>query len=134
MKKIFLKFLGYWKSTYISFKMLSLLCFASMISIIVSVFNNDLDANGNLVIIRHTFSSIIGYFLENTTKKVFVCTDKVIILRNLIVGIIALIILFVVIFACIFDTNVNNPFLILLKNVLCSCIGFLISASENCIK
>lgn len=69
MKKGFFKLFEYWKSTYISFKILSILAFCSLLSIIISVFNNHLDANGNLVIMRHTFSSIIGYFLENTTKK-----------------------------------------------------------------
>ena len=134
MKKGFFKLFQYWKSTYISFKILSILAFCSLLSIIISVFNNNLDANGNLVIIRHTFSSIIGYFLENTSKKVFICTDEIIILRNLIVGIISITILIVTTLACFFNVNVNNPSLLLLKNILCSCVGFLISASETCIK
>ena len=52
--------------------------------------------------------------------------------RNLIVGIVSIAIFIVVIITYVYGINSNNPSLILLKSVLSSCIGFLISACKDC--
>ena len=121
-----------WKLIYVTYKVIFIICMLSFISIIVSVFDNNLEASGNLASIRSTFSSIIGLLLEDNTKSKIVCNDKNMFFRNLVVGIISIVIVMVVIICYIYNIDTNNSSLILLKNVLASCIGFLISASKDC--
>lgn len=123
-----------WKPIYITYKILFVICIMSFLTIILSVYDTALDATGNLVIIRTVFSSIIGFLLESSTKSSMVCSDKSMGVRNLVVGIISIAITVVIIICYIIDTDPNNPSLILLKNILFSCIGFLISAGKDCAK
>ena len=121
-----------WKSIYVTYKVIFILCILSLISIVVSVFDNNLDATNNLAIIRSTFSSIIGFLLEDSTINKSTCTSRTMFFRNLIVGIVSIVIFIVVIITYIYGIDSNNPSLILLKSVLSSCIGFLISACKDC--
>lgn len=98
----------------------------------ISIFHPEpeLDATGNLVTIRTIFSSIAGYILEESTKT---CSSNSRLLKNkiLLVGTFAIIALIVITASYIIDIDVNNASLILIKNLLFSSIGFLISASKD---
>lgn len=96
----------------------------------VSIFDANLDATGNLVTIRTVFSSIAGYILEKSTRT---CKVDKSLLKNkvLIVGSMSVIFTIVVLLSYLFDINVNNPSLILIKNLLYSTVGFLISSSNE---
>lgn len=96
----------------------------------ISIFHPELDATGNLVTIRTAFSSIAGYILEKSTKT---CSSNPRLLKNkiLLVGTFAIIALIVITVAYIINIDVNNPSLILIKNLLFSSIGFLTSASKD---
>lgn len=134
IKKILEVIKGRWKPIYITYKILFTICMLSFFTIIVSVFDPNLDATGNLVIIRTAFSSIIGFLLESSTKTVMICNDKSTTFRNTVVGIVSILITIVIIICYVYEIDPDNPSLILLKNVLFSCIGFLISASKDCAK
>ncbi|MGL5351852.1 MAG: hypothetical protein ACRDA5_00855 [Clostridium sp.] len=102
MRVIFESALKRWRSLYISYKVLTIICMLTFGAIIFSVFDSGLAIDGtrdigNLVIIRTIFASIIGFLLENSTKKSIVCNDKVMYFRNTVVGIISIVITIVVI-------------------------------------
>lgn len=118
-------------SLYSSSKFLLILCFMCLIFICISVFVPALTTDGNIVIIRSSFSAIIGYLLESASKKL-VCGDKQLAIRNFTIGIIAIIITIVIMMASLAAINIYDPSLVLLKNTLSSCIGFLISSSKSC--
>lgn len=132
IKKLINFILISWRSMYISFKILLIVLLLCFFTIGSSIFNPFLDATGNLVTIRTIFSSIIGYVLESSTKQVIACKKNAVVLRNIIVGFIAIGITIIIIFSYFYAVDVNNPSLLLFKNILFSCIGFLISASEKC--
>lgn len=123
-----------WQKNYITSKVLVIICMICFIAIIISVFDEDLEATGNLIIIRNVFSSVVGYMLESSTKSEFLCADQNSFIRNLVVSTISIITTLVIILCYIYGINPDNPSLILLKNILFSCIGFLISASKSCSK
>lgn len=132
MKTIWKTALKRWKSIYISYKVLIIICMLTFSSIIYSVFNTSMGDSTHLIIIRTIFASIVGFLLENTTKNGVVCNDKVMYFRNAVVGLISITITIVVIICYIYNVDATNHSLILLKDILFSCIGFLISASEAC--
>lgn len=132
MKIILESSLKKWKAIHITYKILFVISMLTFFTIIISVFDTSLDDYGNLVIIRTVFSSIIGFLLESSTQSKAVCTGKVADFRNLTVGIVSIIITIVVIISYIYNFSSSNTSLILLKNILFSCVGFLISASGNC--
>lgn len=123
-----------WSQNYIANKVLFIICMICFLTILISVFDKDLDATGNLVIIRTVFSSVVGFMLESSTRSEFICYDKSSFIRNLVISTISIITTLVVILCYIYGINSNNPSLILLTNILFSCIGFLISASKFCSK
>lgn len=123
-----------WSKNYIANKVLFIICMICFITILLSIFDTNLDATGNLVIIRTIFSSIVGYMLESSTRSEFVCSDQNAFIRNAVVSIVSIITTIAVILCYLYNIDPNNPSLILLKNVLFSCIGFLISASKSCSK
>lgn len=123
-----------WRSIYITYKILFIISMLSFLLIIFSVFNPSLENMENLVIIRTIFSSIIGFLLEACTQNKMICNDKIMFFRNLVVGIMSITITIVVIICYIYIIDIDNGSLILLKDILFSCIGFLISASKNCAK
>lgn len=132
MKGLWKAALKRWKSIYISYKVLIIICMLTFSSIIYSVFNTSMEESTHLIIIRTIFASIIGFILENTTKNGVVCNDKVMFFRNAVVGLISITITVVVIISYIYNVDASNHSLVLLKDILFSCIGFLISASEAC--
>lgn len=96
----------------------------------ISIFDPNLDSTGNLVTIRTIFSSIVGFILEKSTR---LCNPDKILLRNkvLIIGCLGVIFTIVVLLSYLLNVNVNNPSLILIKNLLFSCVGFLISCNNE---
>lgn len=114
----------------IACKYLIILGLISFLVVCMSIFDTELDATGNLVTIRTAFSSIAGYILERSTKT---CTSSPKLLKTkvLVVGTFAVMAMIVTICAYVLDINVNNPSLILIKNLLFSSIGFLTSASKD---
>ncbi len=121
-----------WQSIYITYKILFIIAMLSFGLIIFSVFNPDFKSVDNLVAIRTIFSSIIGFLLENCSQNKTNCNEKIMFFRNLVVGIISITITIVIMVAYIYTVDIDNESMILLKNILFSCIGFLISASKNC--
>ncbi|MEG2787579.1 MAG: hypothetical protein RR942_07130 [Romboutsia sp.] len=111
-------------------KYLTVLGIISLSVVCISIFHPELDATGNLVTIRTAFSSIAGYILEKSTKN---CTSNQRLLKNkiLLVGSFAVIAMLITTIAYVFNIDVNNPSLILIKNLLFSSIGFLTSASKD---
>lgn len=123
LKKLFL-------DLELNFKCLIILIFIAFPVICLSIFDPYLDATGNLVTIRTAFSTLIGYVLQKSTATI--TTDiKSFQTKIVFVGIIAAISLIVVSLSYLFEIDVNNPSLILIKNLLFSSIGFLTSASSN---
>lgn len=116
---------------YITSKFLLFLATVCLIIIGTSIFIPNLDATGNLVTIRTLFSSIIGCILETTSRRLS-CKDNIMLLKNYCIGILSICILSILILSVIFNINVNNPSLLLLKNILFSCVGFLISSTKEC--
>lgn len=102
----------------------------TLIAICLSIFDKNLDATGNLVTIRAVFSSITGYILEKSTRT---CEVDKTLLRNkvLVVGSISVVFTIIVILSYLLNINVNNPSLILVKSLLLSTVGFLISCIDN---
>ncbi|MGL5694947.1 MAG: hypothetical protein ACRCXA_12775 [Peptostreptococcaceae bacterium] len=98
--------------------------------ICISSFIQTLDASGNLVTLRTIFSSIAGYILEKSTCTSS-CDTNLTKNKIFIIGTFSLICIVVIIFASFLESNVNNPSLVLIKNLLFSSVGFLISATEN---
>lgn len=123
-KKIFV-------DVYITSKFLFIIGIISFILIAISSFDTNLDANGNLVTIRTLFSSLVGFLLEKTTRNMS-CDDTFLILKNYFIGGLALATVIILGISMFFVTNNNNPSLILLKNLLFSSVGFLISSSKDC--
>lgn len=123
-----------WKGIHITYKILFIISMLTFSTIIVSVFDNTLGEEGNLVIIRTIFSSIIGFLLESSTQNKTICNGKGADFRNITVGIVSIIITIVVISCYMLEIGNSNASLILLKNVLFSCVGFLISACSSCAK
>ncbi|MGL5753902.1 MAG: hypothetical protein ACRCYC_01115 [Paraclostridium sp.] len=111
-------------------KYLTVLGIISLSVVCISIFHPELDATGNLVTIRTAFSSIAGYILEKSTKN---CTSNQRLLKNkiLLVGSFAVIAMLITTIAYVLNIDVNNPSLILIKNLLFSSIGFLTSASKD---
>ena len=130
IKNAFNKIKGFFDKLGIVCKYLIILGIISFLVVCISIFDTELDATGNLVTIRKAFSAIVGYTLEISTKT---CTSSPNLLRIkvLIVGNFAIIAMIVIIFAYMFNINVNNPSLILIKDLLFSSIGFLTSASKE---
>lgn len=122
---------NFFSSMYISSKFLFIIATFSLFLISCSVFIPNLDATDNLVTIRTVFSSITGWILESSSRKI-ICNDRDLLVRNYIVGSFATIILFVLALSIYFSADVNNPSLLLLKNTLFSSVGFLISSSQSC--
>lgn len=116
---------------YITSKMLLIIGFLCFIIITISAFDSNLDATGNVVTIRTLFSSIIGFILENESRKIL-CEDTFVMIKNYTTGLLSIAIVLILGATIIFSIDVNNPSLILLKNVLFSCVGFLISTSKEC--
>lgn len=132
MKSILDTALKKWNEIYITYKILFIIAMLTFGTIILSVFDNSLGESGNLVIIRTTFSSIIGFLLESSMKNKMICDGKVAEFRNWVVGIVSVIITIVIVMCYIIEIASSNASLILLKNVLFSCVGFLISACSSC--
>ena len=130
-KDLIKRFKNLISESYVTSKFLILIGAIAFIMIGISVFDTDLDANGNLVTIRTLFSSIMGFILEKTSRKLL-CTETSIMLKNYCIGILAVLILLIIGGSAILEINVNNPSLILFKNILFSCVGFLISATKEC--
>ncbi|MGL4848454.1 MAG: hypothetical protein ACRC28_05935 [Clostridium sp.] len=116
---------------YTTAKFLAIVGALCFIMIAISVFDPNLDASGNLVTIRTVFSSIVGCLLEQTSRKVL-CTDTTVMFKNYCIGILAVSITLLLGLTEVFGVDVNNPSIILLKNVLFSSIGFLISGTKDC--
>lgn len=130
--KILKPILEEWKSLYVTYKVILIICALCFISIVVSVFDRNLNASNNLSIIRITFSSIIGFLLEDSSKNKMVCNGKVMFFRNLMAGLVSISIIIVIIITYVYDVDINNTSLMFLKNILSSHIGFLISACKDC--
>ncbi len=112
---------------------LTILAIMGLLVIAISVFDPNLDASGNLVTIRTVFSAIIGYILKKSTSS---CSEDYKALRNKtwMVGVFAIIMMIIVVMSYILEISVNNPSLILIKNLLFSAVGFLTSSNEKNIK
>lgn len=119
------------KGIYITSKFLFVIGIMCFIIISFSVFIPELDATGNVVTIRTLFSSIVGFVLESSTRKLF-CDDTFTMLKNCFIGVIAIIIIIILAATVVLSIDVNNPSLLLLKNTLFSCVGFLISTTKEC--
>lgn len=106
---------------------ISVIC---LIVISISIFDTSLDATGNLVTIRTIFSAIVGFILEKTTS---LCEPdpKAVKSKTTIIGSFALIATVIVALSYFLDMNVNNPSLVLIKNLLFSAVGFLTSSATN---
>lgn len=102
-------------------KFLSILGLLSFIAISGSIFNPYLDATDNLVTIRTGFSSVIGYFLQRSSSS----------RKTILLGILALLMMIVIVFSYFFKVSVDNPSLILLKNLFFSLIGYLTGTVAN---
>lgn len=111
--------------------MLLVIGFLCFVIIAVSAFDPNLDATGNVVTVRTLFSSIIGFVLESSSRKVL-CDDTFVMLKNYTTGLLSIAIVLILGATIVFSVDVNNPSLILLKNILFSCVGFLISTSKEC--
>lgn len=124
------EFKEFFKNLGIVCKYLTVLGIISLIVVCISIFHPELDATGNLVTIRTTFSSISGYILEKSTKN---CTSDTRLLKNkiLLVGSFSIIAMIIITLGYIFNIDVNNPSLVLIKNLLFSSIGFLTSANKD---
>ena len=131
-EKILKPILEKWKSLYVTYQVIFIICTLCFISIIISVFDKNLNASNNLSIIRTTFSSIIGFLLEDSSKNKVVCNGKVMFFRNLMAGLISISIIIVILITYIYQVDIDNTSLIFLKNILSSFIGFLISACKDC--
>lgn len=131
IKELLINFKKNFSKIYISSKFLFIIAFFSFLMISISIFIPNLTAMDNVVTIRTVFSSIIGWILESTSREML-CNDKSLLLRNYVIGLLALSILMLLGLSIYFSINVNNPSLILLKNTLFSAVGFLISSSKNC--
>ncbi|MGL5646411.1 MAG: hypothetical protein ACRDDY_01055 [Clostridium sp.] len=116
---------------YTTAKFLAIVGILCFIMIAISIFDSNLDASGNLVTIRTVFSSIVGCLLEQTSRKAL-CTDTAVMFKNYCIGILAISITLLLGLTEVFEVDVNNPSIILLKNVLFSSIGFLISGTKEC--
>lgn len=121
---------NFFKELELNFKFLILLGLIAFSILSISIFDHSLDATGNLVTIRTCFSSIIGYILE---KSISYCNPDYKALKNktLLVGVFSIITMIVIILAYIFNVPVDNPSLILFKNLLFSSIGFLTSSANK---
>ena len=97
---------------------MSLLGIVLFFAISISIFNTNANSTDNLSTIRTSFSSIVGYFLQKASSKK----------KTILLGMLAIFIMLVILFSYIFDTPVNNPSLILFKNLFFSLMGYLTSA------
>ncbi|MEG0666980.1 MAG: hypothetical protein RR460_00040 [Clostridium sp.] len=131
-KLIYDKICSHWCKIHLSTKFIFILCIMCLISLNVSIFVGNVDTVNNMMTIRSAFASIIGYILEDSSKKILTCGDNFLLIRNFTVGIIAISILFTLILCICYDINNNTPSLVLLRSTLFSCIGFLISSSKDC--
>lgn len=131
IKNLLNKLGAFFSKLYISSKFLLIIGSLCFLIISGSVFVPELDASGNIVTIRTLFSAIVGFILENTSKKVL-CTDHFLILKNYCVGSLAVATTIILAGSIFFSVDVNNPSLILLKNLMFSTVGFLISSSKEC--
>ncbi|ENY99878.1 hypothetical protein HMPREF1092_03015 [Clostridium thermobutyricum] len=116
--------------TYSSTRFLIIIFGICLILISISVFF-DINQNEGLITIRTIFASIIGFLIEISSSKV-ICNDRTTIIRNYIVGSVSLLIVFILILDIIYYVSPINPSLMLLRNTLFSCVGFLISCSKYC--
>lgn len=130
LKTIILSLKNFFHGLNLNCRFLALLLTLAFPIICLSIFDHELDANGSLVAVRTAFSTIIGYLLQKSTSTI--TTDsKLLKNKTIIVGVLAIVSLIIVSFSYIFDTNINNPSLALIKNLLFSSIGFLTSATSD---
>lgn len=131
LKKFIKALMNMISKSYVTSKFLILIGGIAFLMIGISVFVPNLDATGNLATIRTIFSSIIGFILEKTSRRVL-CTETSIMLKNYCVGFLAVAVILIIGFSVLFSVDMNNSSLILLKNLLFSCVGFLISSTKEC--
>lgn len=130
-------------------KFLVIVFFICLIPICISSFETQMSSQGNMITIRTMFSSILGYIIENISnnknkkdegKQEDRQDDRSepqeenkiqIELRVLIVGHILLFITISLIVGAIVNVEQSNQSLVLLKNTVFACIGFLISATKT---
>lgn len=118
------------KDVYITSKFLFMICIICFVIICCSIFIPGLNANENLATIRTLFSSVIGFILETSIRKI-PCDDTFINLKNYFIGILAISIIILLPVSSKVPIS-DTPSLILLKNIVFSCVGFLISGTKNC--
>lgn len=121
---------NFFKELELNFKFLILLGLIAFSILSISIFDKSLNATGNLVTIRTCFSSIIGCILD---KSISYCNpdNKALKNKTLVVGLFSIITMIVIIFSYILNISVDNPSLILFKNLLFSSVGFLTSSSSE---
>lgn len=118
IKKYLSSIYSFFNELDLNCKFLSLLGIVLFFAISISIFNTNANSTDNLSTIRTSFSSIVGYFLQKASSKK----------KTILLGMLAIFIMLVILFSYIFDTPVNNPSLILFKNLFFSLMGYLTSA------
>ena len=125
------KLKDYTSDIYPSVKFLYIILFILISAIGYSAFDDNLVSNDNMVVLRASFSSILGYMLEAGTSKI-ICENRYVKLKCRIVGGMAIWCCVIILIAHIMDLNTDNSSLIVIKNTLLSSIGFLISSAKAC--
>ena len=117
---------------YVSLKFIYLILVVLLFTIVLSVFIPSLSLNDNIVAVRASFSSIIGYLLESTTSKIS-ANNRFLLYKNTTVGMLSLLCAIIITIALFLDIESNNASLILIKNTLLSSISFLICSVKRCV-
>ncbi|MGL4912271.1 MAG: hypothetical protein ACRC3Y_07540 [Romboutsia sp.] len=130
IKKYMISIYNFFNELELCCRFLTIIAVISFFVISISILNHNLDATGNLVTIRTAFSSIIGYILEKSTSS---CNPdaKALKIKTLLVGSFSILSMIVIILSYVFNIPVDNPSLILFKNLFFSSIGFLTSSSGS---
>lgn len=131
LREVFNVIQNYFSGMFISVKFIYLLLSIFFILLTLTMLFGNTASDDNVIVLRTAFSSLMGYVLENSTRK-YICTDKGNQYKIFIVGSIALGITFIVFLSYVLRIDYYNPTLILFKNILFSCIGFLISTAKDC--
>lgn len=121
IKKYLSSIYAFFNGLDLNCKFLSLLGVISFIALSISIFNPYLSVTDNLVTIRTGFSSIVGYFLQKSANQK----------KTILLGMLAIFLMIVILLSYIFDTPINNPSLILFKNLFFSLMGYLTSAMNK---
>lgn len=121
IKKCLSSIYSFFNGLDLNSKFLSLLGMTSLIALSISIFNPNLTATDNLVTIRTGFSSIVGYFLEKMKNP----------RKTIIIGTLSIFLMLIILFSYVFNVAVNNPTLILFKNLFFSLMGYLTSAMNK---